>query len=77
MNEQLKSQPNSVHYSDRIKNGVITPGSFITADSRGLSYPSHIKQLTMTLNALLASTESVFGASLRKQIGRIKPVTII
>ncbi len=33
MNEQLKSQPHSGHESDRIQNGVITPGGFITADS--------------------------------------------
>ncbi len=33
MNEQLKLQPHSGHKSDRIKNGGITPGSFIKADS--------------------------------------------
>ncbi len=32
INEQLKSHPHSGHESDRIKNGVITPGSFITAE---------------------------------------------
>ncbi len=70
MNEQLKSQPYSGHESDRIKNGIITPGSFITDEpvfklmSPVKACPIHhtIKQLTMTLNTLLASAERVFGA---------------
>ncbi len=70
MNEQLKSRPRSGHESDRIKNGIITPGGFITAEpvfkytSPVEAFPVHhtVKQLTMTLNALLASAESAFGA---------------
>ncbi len=34
MNEELKSHPHSGHEGDRIKNGITTWGSFITADSR-------------------------------------------
>ncbi len=62
MNEQLKSQPH-LGQSDRIKNGIITPGSFVTDKSSVEACPIHhtVKQLTMTLNALLASAESAFG----------------
>ncbi len=64
MNEQLKSH--------RIKNNVITPGSFITADSpflnkRAQSRLVHhtVKQLTTTLNAVLASAERDWCTRLR------------
>ncbi len=56
--EQLKSQPHSGHESDRIKNVVITPGSFITAEPvfklmitvEACAIHHTVKQLTMTLN---------------------------
>ncbi len=73
MNEQLKSQPHSGHESDRIENGVITTGSYITADSpffnkwaqSRLVLSITIKQLTMTLKAVLASAERAFGVRSR------------